>query len=63
MQLGNMKSFSLSNSFDEPPLLFHCSVGGSGEGDGMGEERWNERRRGGVWRGAPKTPNQVLVYS
>ena len=42
MQLGNMKSFSLSNSFDEPHLLFHCSVGRSGKG----EERWNGRGRG-----------------
>ena len=61
MQLGNIKSFFLSNNFDEPHLLFHCSVGGRGRRDGMGRE--GEKKRRGVWRGAPKTPNQVLVYS
>ena len=57
MQLGNMKSFFLSNNFDEPHLLFRCSfeLSGMGKRDGMGGE--GEEKRRGVQRGAPKTPN------
>ena len=55
-----MKFFFLSNIFDEPHLLFIAQLGGVGRGrrDGMGGE--GEKKRRGVWRGAPKMPNQVF---
>ena len=49
MQLDNMKSFFLSSNFDEPHLLFHCSVG---EWEGGGEmELGGGRTSGGECRG------------
>ena len=57
MQLGDM----ILNNFDElhsHTCFFIAQLGGGGGGREM---EWEGKGRG-VWRGAPKTPNQVLVY-
>ena len=76
MQLGNMKSFSFQIALMSHTCFFIAQLGGVGRGkrDGIGGEGgggggggrdgMGEEAEGSVeGRGAPKMPDQVLVYS